>query len=243
MADRYVWLVWSLAFLVPWLVLFVRYPVHRRAMWWASLFTAPFGLTEPIFVPEYWMPPSLFDLAARTGFDVESLIFSFGIGGVGAVIYSVATGERSVPIDAAHRHAPLHRWHRWAIAAPFLVFPLLYVALPWNPIYPAFIAMIVGAIATARCRPDLARRTWVGGLLFTAYYWVFIEGLALLSPGYVERVWNLDALSGVLVRSTPLEELVFACTFGMYWAGVYEHLTWKRAHRLGDHQGSARTPA
>lgn len=45
-----------------------------------SLATAFFGLTEPLFVPEYWNPPTLFDLAQRTGFDLESLIFCFGIG-------------------------------------------------------------------------------------------------------------------------------------------------------------------
>jgi hypothetical protein len=32
-------------------------------------------LTEPLFVPDYWNPPSLFDLARRSGFDIESVIF------------------------------------------------------------------------------------------------------------------------------------------------------------------------
>lgn len=233
MTDHYVWLIWSLAFLIPWGILYARFKVHRKTMWWASLFTAPFGLTEPIFVPEYWNPPSLFELAARTGFDIESLIFSFGIGGVAAVLYNVATGSRLEPVDHAFRHEPLHRHHRWAIAAPFLSFVPLYF-LPWNPIYPAFVAMIVGAVATALCRPDLKRRAWFGGLLFTVYYWAFLEGLALLSPGYVERVWNLADLSGVMVWSSPLEELVFAFTFGMYWVGVYEHYTWRRSVRGAD---------
>lgn len=50
-------------------------------MLWQACFTTPFGLTEPLFVPNYWSPPSLFDLARSTGFDIESFIFSFGIGG------------------------------------------------------------------------------------------------------------------------------------------------------------------
>lgn len=73
-AEQYVWLVWSSAFLVPWLAVFAAFPQHRMPMVWASLFTMPFGLTEPLFVPEYWHPPSLFDLAHTTGFHVESLI-------------------------------------------------------------------------------------------------------------------------------------------------------------------------
>ena len=27
----------------------------------------------------------------------------------------------------------------------------------------------------------------------------------------------------------PIEELLFAAGFGMYWSGVYEHFTWRRA--------------
>ena len=90
-SDRYAWLTWAFAFLVPWTALYLTFPWHRRTMLWASLFTAPFGLTEPLFVPKYWNPPSLFSLAQQTGFDIESLIFTFGIGGVAAVFYPVLT--------------------------------------------------------------------------------------------------------------------------------------------------------
>lgn len=228
MNDQYVWLTWSGLFLIPWVVLYVAFPQHRRAMVWVAVFTTPFGLTEPLFVPEYWSPPSLFDLARRTGFDIESLLFCFGIGGVGAVLYNVITGSRFEPVDEAYKRAPLHRHHRWALAAPFLAFPVFYF-FPWNPIYPAFLAMIVGSIATLLCRPDLTKKTWIGGVLFTAYYWILVAGLEWLSPGYVERVWNLADLSGIMVLAAPLEELNFAFTFGMYWAGVYEHFTWRRS--------------
>ena len=86
MTYHYVWLIWSSAFLVPWVLLYSLFPRHRAAMWWSSIFMAPFGLTEPLFVPGYWNPPSLFELAQRTGFDIESIIFSFGIGGIAAVL-------------------------------------------------------------------------------------------------------------------------------------------------------------
>ncbi len=230
MTDQYVWLIWSSWFLIPWGLLYVVFPVHRKAMLWASIFTAPFGLTEPIFVPEYWSPPSLFNLAQRTGFDIESLIFCFGIGGVAAVLYNVATRSHFEPVDEGYKNLPLHRHHKWAIGAPFLAFPIFYF-FPWNPIYPSFVAMIIGALATVWCRPDLKRKIWLGGGLFLAYYWTFVEGLELISPGYVERVWNLSDLTGVMVHATPLEELLFAGTFGMYWAGVYDHFTWRKTIR------------
>ncbi len=228
--DAYVWLVWSSAFLVPWAVLYAAYPQHWRPMLWASLFTAPFGLSEPLFVPEYWNPPSLFDLARTTGFDLESLIFCFGIGGVGAVLTNVLTRRRPAPLAPAERHARRHRFHYWALAAPFVLFVPLWL-LPWNPIYPGIVAMFAGAAATVACRPDLVRNTALGAGIFVAYYVVFLAGLAWTAPGYIERVWNLDALSGWSVLGFPLEELLFAAAFGAYWAGVYEHFTWRRPER------------
>ncbi len=226
--DSYVWLVWSSAFLIPWALLYIAFALHRRVMIWASLFTMPFGLTEPLFVPEYWSPPSLFDLARRTGFDIESLIFCFGIGGIGAVLYNVLTRRAAAPVEACEREHRHHRFHRWALAAPFMAFPVLYL-LPWNPIYPSIAAMLIGAAATTWCRPDLKRNTIVGGVLFLAYYSVFLLGLEVSAPEYIERVWNLDALTGVRLWVFPLEELLFAIAFGAYWAGVYEHFTWKRS--------------
>jgi hypothetical protein len=34
MPDQYVWLVWSSAFLVPWLAAYAAFPRHRKAMMW-----------------------------------------------------------------------------------------------------------------------------------------------------------------------------------------------------------------
>jgi len=197
-------------------------------MVWASLFTMPFGLTEPLFVPEYWSPPSLFDLAERTGFDIESLIFCFGIGGIAAVFYNLLTGL--VP-----RHIGP------AVAAPFITFPLLYF-FPWNPIYPAILAMLVGVVSNILCRPDLKSRTWIGGVLFLGYYAMFLAGLEWSAPGYIERVWNLAALSGWGIGFMPVEELLFAIAFGMYWSGVYEHFTWRTSSGVHDAAGEAHSP-
>lgn len=232
----YVWFVWSSAFLLPWGLLYWRLPGHRRAMVWASLFTAPFGLTEPLFVPSYWNPPSLFDLAQRTGFDIESLIFCFGIGGVGAVLVNALTRRAYWPVEREERHHPRHRLHRLVMFAPFVIFVLL-LPLGWNPIYPGIVAMLAGGALSAWCRPDLARSTALGGFVFVLYYMIFLAGLELTAPsGYIEAVWNLDALSGVMLGFMPLEELLFAAGFGGYWAGVYEHFTWHRPESIRTHQ-------
>lgn len=237
MKFHYAWLVWSSAFLIPWILLYVVYPRHRPAMWRTSGFMALFGLTEPLFVPAYWNPPSLFDLARRTGFDIESFIFAFGLGGIGAVLYNGLTGKEMAALDQRERNHPRHRMHRIALLTTFVAFPILYV-LPWNVIYASIAAMLAGAIAGLLCRPDLLRKTWVGGLLFLGFYTVFLLGLKWSAPGYIEQVWNLPALSGVVWFGLPLEELLFALTFGLYWAAVYEHFAWLRVADPGPRRKS-----
>jgi len=229
---HYVWLIWSGAFLIPWLALYWLFPEYRRQMFRTSVFTTPFGLTEPLFVPQYWNPPSLFNLAQTTGFDVESLIFCFGIGGIGSVLYNVLTRQHEQSVDSREMHRRRHRLHRLALATPVLIFPLLFF-LPWNPIYPGIAAMLAGALTTILCRPDLKIKTLVGSVIFLGYYLVFMLALKWLVPGYIEAVWNLKALSGVVLDSIPLEEMLFAFAFGAYWAGVYEHFTWHRMQAQG----------
>ncbi len=239
MKYHYVWLIWSSAFALPWIALYTFNAPERGVMLRTSLVTAVLGLTEPIFVPKYWNPPSLFELAHRTGFDIESLIFSFAIGGIGAVLYDAVRRQNFVPVSLQDRRQPLHRFHLAALFVPFVLFVPLYF-LPWNPIYPSIVCLVIGAISSVICRPGLKGKTLVGGFLFLGLYAVFMLGLKWFAPGYIEQVWNLPALSGGLIFGVPLEELLFGLSFGLYWAGVYEHFTWHKSVAPA-HEGRRRT--
>lgn len=220
------WLVFSLIFLGIWLAVWLTMPKARREMLWASILTAPFGLTEPIFVPAYWNPPSLFNLAATTGFDIESLIFSFAIGGIGSVLYEAFAKGRHVKLNRPEKSSPHHRFHVWALISPVFVFLPLYLFTPINPIYSASLAMLAGAFAGILCRPDLKRKITTGAFLFLALYFAFFFTFNLAYPGFIEKVWNLPAISGILVLGVPFEELMFAFTFGALWSSYYEHIGW-----------------
>ena len=224
---RYTWLIWSAAFLLPWVALFAARPKLRSRMLCASVLTTPFGLTEPFFVPAYWRPPSLFDLAQRTGFDIESLVFSFAIGGLAAAGYRTLAHAAERRLDPLAHQAARHVWHGAALASSFVVFVALLL-LPWNPIYAGIGALLAGALATLLCRPDLWRSTLIGGVLFLTIYTGFLLGLKWLWPGYIEAVWNLPHLLSWRPAGLPLEELLFGFGFGMYWSSAYEHIAWRR---------------
>jgi hypothetical protein len=54
-----------------------------REFWWSSFACALLGVTEPLFVPEYWSPPSILKLG---NWDFESFPFCFAVGGIVAVL-------------------------------------------------------------------------------------------------------------------------------------------------------------
>src|SRR3989344_2264795 len=110
---QYAWLVWSLSLIVIWGVVYMllKSKESKKEMLIVSLWTSLLGLTEPLFVPEYWSPLSLFDLAQRTGFDIESLIFSFGIGGIAVVLYGRIFRRQDVSMSTKEHHLPRHKFH------------------------------------------------------------------------------------------------------------------------------------
>lgn len=194
----YEWLTFSLILLGAWFVIFTVKPSVRKKMFWTSLFTMPFGLTEFLFVPEYWSPPSLFDLAARTGFDIESLIFTFAVGGIAAVLHETVWQTGHKKMTEKEMHSKRHNFHLLALTSPVILFILLQMSAGLNPIYSASIAMFVGGTASILCRPDLNKKVWAGGGLLVVFYFIFFLFFNLAYPYIVQKLWNLSAISGIL---------------------------------------------
>lgn len=229
----YIWFIWSLILLGIWLTVYLLLDskASRKEMLVVSLWTSLLGLTEPLFVPEYWSPPSLFNLALRTGFDLESLLFAFGMGGLAVAIYEVIFSVHHREITAKERQAPNHRLHFWILASAPLIFFLLFIFTDLNPIYSTFIALMSGGFLTWYCRPDLKKKMVTSAFIFVALYFLYFLTLIWIYPGYVELVWNLDAISGILIMGVPLEELMFAFGLGFLWSSIYEHVNWLKLSR------------
>jgi|SRR3989344_1021585 len=219
------WFVFSLILFVIWIIVFI-FNKGKKEMLIVSVLTMPFGLTEPLFVPEYWSPPSLFNLALKTGFDIESLIFSFAIGGIGSIIYESIFKSKHKKMNSMEIHHKRHKYHLLSLFSPIIVFMLLFFFTGLNSIYSASLAMLAGGISAMLCRPDLKKKIIYGGVLFLILYFIFFIFFNNVYPYAVERFWNLSVLSGMLIFKVPLEELIFAFTFGMMWSSVYEHIKW-----------------
>lgn len=189
---QYAWLNWSLILVSIWLAIYFLLETKdkKREMFVVSLWTSLLGFTEPLFVPEYWNPPSLFDLAHRTGFDIESLIFSFGIGGIVAVLYERIFRVAHEKISTHGRHSFRHQYHLWAILSAPVIFIALYLSTNLNPIYVSAIALFFGGFTAWYCRPDLKKKMITSAFIFLALYFVYFLTLIAAYPGYVEQVWR-----------------------------------------------------
>lgn len=89
------------------------------------------------------------------------------------------------------------------------------------------------ALGTAWCRPDLTDLIKKGAVLFAGLYFaIFLITFVWLFPGYVEMVWKLSDLTGVLILGVPLEELLFAAALGAMWGSIYEHITWRKLVKM-----------
>ena len=228
--PQFVWLVWSLLLVGGWAVIYflLKKREARKRMLVVSLWTSLLGLTEPLFIPVYWNPPSLFDLAHRTGFDIESLIFAFAAGGIVFALYNLLFHKSEKPIAESLHQSHRHRFHHAVLWSVPVIIVVLFFATTLNPIFDFIIAGVIGGLLASYCRPDLAKKMVASAGLFLVLYYVYFMALITAYPNYVERVWNLKDLSGVLITGIPLEELLFALVLGFYWSSVYEHFAWKK---------------
>jgi Lycopene cyclase len=235
---HYAWFMWSAFLTAIWAAVYlsIRNPQSRREMLIVSFWTSLLGLTEFLFVPAYWTPPSLFDLARKIHFDVESLLFSFAIGGLAVVIYEWFFPVRHLAMSNAERHLPRHRFHILALLSAPVIFLLLTATTTLNPIYSTILALAGGGVCACYCRPDLIQKMLASAILFLGLYFFYFLSLVAVYPDYVREVWNLRAISGILILGIPLEELLFAFALGFMWSSVYEHLKWQRVRLFKERQ-------
>src|SRR5260370_11391668 len=121
------------------------------------------ALTSLLFVPQYWTPPSLFDLDAKIRVGIEDVLWAAAVGGIASVVAEILLKERLSAIrkGARKRHF-----------APFVVVVVVFLALefchPGKTIYNTIIAFAIGAVVIAFLRSDLIPTMLVGARSFTA---------------------------------------------------------------------------
>src|SRR5260370_25447575 len=91
---HYSYLVGVLIFGAAWVVCSILGKKHRAEIRWGSLISAPMALTSLLFVPQYWTPPSLFDLDLKIRVGIEDALWAAALGGFSSVVREILPRER-----------------------------------------------------------------------------------------------------------------------------------------------------
>jgi hypothetical protein len=216
---HYAYLVGALIFWIAWLACLVLGTTYRSGIRWGTMIACPMALTSFLFVPQYWLPDSLFDLDGKIRVGIEDFLWAAAVGGIAAVIGEIALKER-----LAEKRKSRHKRHYW----PFLLIAGLFVALElWYPhktMDNVIVSAAAGDLVLAYLRRDLIPLMITSTTSFTVLYFVLFLCVLFLYPQFVERFYSLPNLLGIYVRGVPIEELLFAATFGAMWSVAYEYV-------------------
>ena len=171
---HYAYLIYGLLVLAVWLFIFFIRPGLRKHLLIASALTLPLGpIAEIFYLRDYWQPATL------SMFYLEDMVFAFGIGGIGSLLYE---GLFNINL---HKKYKLPIWP----TAFLFIFGLSLVAflnfkLGINSIYASVIASLVVGMIILMFRKDLLRSALINGLLvaifiliadFIGFVWLFLD--------------------------------------------------------------------
>jgi len=216
---HYSYLVGVLIFWAAWIVCSILGKNYRSQIRWGTLIATPMALTSILFVPQYWLPPSLFNLDQKIRVGIEDFLWAAAVGGIASVVGELLLEEKL----ATMRSQPRKRHY-----APFAVIVVLFIALefwhPYKTMDNTIVAFAVGAVVVAFLRSDLVPLMLTSALSFTALYFFLFKCLLLLYPDFVHRFYNIPNLLGIYILGVPIEELLFAATGGAIWSVAYEYV-------------------
>ena len=219
MNYHFAYLVGALIFDAAWLACCVIGKRYRPQMIWGTVISTPLALTSILFIPQYWTPPSLFDLDARFRVGIEDVLWAGAVGGIASVVGEIVLKER---LAARRKHR--RKKHYFPFVVLVSVFAILEFWHPGKTIYNTVIAFVVCALLVAFVRSDLIPTMFVGAAVFTLLYLALFLYFLALYPDFVQRYYNVPNLLGIYVSRVPIEELLFAASGGAVWSVAYKYL-------------------
>ncbi len=227
----YEYLVGILIMAVIWALAFIPRKDLRRPMIWSGIayivaITVWFfalrslfwlGYIDSSITPGYWHPDTLFGLGKITGgYAIEDVLFMFFAGGIATFIYEYFFKIR-INIKKTYKH---HIRSPLIGLAGSVIFALIFKV---NLMYSLIVFGFIGAIPIWIERKDLIRHSLMGGLVFTILYFLAFRMYITIFPDFIARFYNLKNMWGIMFLGVPIEELLYALSFGLLWSPIYEY--------------------
>lgn len=210
------------ALLLPiglWVALYM-YNKHTRAeMLTMSIAVAPLGLLQPLYLKDYWVAPSI---APWQGFDVESLIYAFCLGGLAAVTYEVFFQKEY----SVHNRRTNVYFARDAVAIGLVTFfGLLLFGM--ESMSATILVLTVSGVILVWKRPDLRTNA-----LLTGFMAAIVTGMGyMIIDALFPQVLRYAFPGHTSISGVPSLELVFAFCAGFFFGPLYEFVLGLSAKR------------
>lgn len=187
-----------------------------------SILFLPFGLAQALFVPDYWYPQVIYKFFGL--FDIESLLFSFFMGGIAATLYQELFNYHLR--KSKKRLAP--RYHNYIIYFSLIFFSGLLIIIKLfttlSVLRTSFIIILILTPYFLIARRDLWRVSLVGGLVFTIFYILFLYSISLVFPDFIVKEWNPNGLLGIYLLKIPIEEYLYSFFTGLVGSVIFEEI-------------------
>jgi hypothetical protein len=222
-------LLLSLLFLAPGLVVFLARRDLRPVIGLMALCSIPFAFTERFFYPDYWEPRFLFDLGRRIGFGLEDLLFVVGLAAFTSTAHAFFTGARYEPLGEETPRRIALRCIALLGVALLLTGAVALARVPM--IYGSCGIMLGIGAAIVLARRDLALPALSGGALSLAVYTGICLVFGAILPGIFDQAWHTERFIGRFLLGVPVEELMYGFASGLVATIFYPYVTGRRFRR------------
>jgi len=211
----YIYLIGVGFYALIWVLFFSIRKDLRRKIIFMSLFAAPLGISELLFIPTYWIPQFQTIHLFKEVF-LESILFCFFLGGVVSTIYQVLFNEK---LFETKKINPL-----LTLIAPTLFSIYFLKIFDINVMHYAVTSMFIGSFFILYYLKKTSKKiiysAIISAFLYFVPYFILWHSFPELSASY-----QFQNLSGIFFGGIPIEEVLWIFSFSLYWAPIYE--IWK----------------
>jgi len=216
---RFTYLIGSVIFMIPWLILYLlRKDIRAEMLMMSILMAFASFITGYLFwTIDWWQPETI----TGTKVGIEDLILGFANGGVAAAIYE----------EIFKKHFSRRRHDKNKIKLVILIlfsiifiFYLFYIIRLTSFLASAIVMTLFG-ILILYLRRDLVLDAIVSGLLMAIVSIPVYLILEIVSPGWIDKTWLYSFLSEIKILGIPIEDLIFYFLAGFIAGPFYE--TWQ----------------
>lgn len=222
---QYAYLVGDIIFLIFWLILYYfRKDLRKEMIIMGVLITITGVIAEYyMWTKDWWKPPTI----TGTIIGIEDFLLGFTNGGIAAVLYEEIFRKRLYRREKKHNIVVIILF----IVVIFLMY-FLFKNIGLTSAVTTIVSFSFIGIILMLVRKDLFISSIINGILMVLVCSIVYYALMILSPGYVEKIWVFNKLSGIIVTGIPLEDIIFYFLVGFLVAPLYEYWQGERLRAI-----------